>query len=126
MDNTIEMMLRLIQIGEFFDPKVEEVQAKKSVFRISWKKNATTLNTVNSFSIDFIFDMNSFLPLYNQMFPQSVTSQERVLFGIAMGFSDVKHLIFSNDQDNYRELAKILEPILHIKRGNITAKDYEV
>ena len=121
---TKELIIQLIESGEFHTPKIKTLidERGKPFYEMSWQKTDGTGNSVTSISITFKFDMGSFLSMYENMYPEHKIKQEFVLKGIRLFFIKVATYFLSTGKENYIELAKVLND----RKIKILENDYGV
>lgn len=119
MNEDIDNLIAYLEKGNYLLKTTKSLNETFSKNVIVWKKdNGIPSNDVlTDLSIEYLFDMSSFLIIYHKKFPGQIISNSFVINGIAYRFSKAIKLLFSGD---YSELADLL----YKNRGAIIYLDF--
>lgn len=110
MSSCINEIVNVINKGGFKFYKTEKLATKDNrvLYKIIWNREELLDDTLQTISIDFVFDMKSFLDYCKGNIPEFNLGEESIIKGLGMFFSDVASIALSFGKDNYFNLANYL------------------
>ena len=120
MNTMIKSLQDLIAQPDITFTETNKVTGSQSEYFITWKSAGTRGDAVTSFTVTYLFDMDSFLLAYRELYPENTISEMFVLRGIAYLFHEVAEHVLTMGSQGYEALAEKL----YQKRGAITGVIY--
>ncbi len=110
-------------INSAFHEKPELIKTEKSgTYKLIWNRNLSNNNTINCISIEFLFDMESFLAYCSEKLSEFKITEELTMNGIRLFFIEIAPLILVLGKQNYQEIAKFI----HKKKGTINGDKFNI
>lgn len=115
MEPMIESLKNFVKQSHSGKPSIKKFPETKSEYVITWERNGGDEILITSYTLNFKFDIDSFLIRYNELYPQHQIGESFVMTGISYLFTDVADLVLKWGRQGYDELAQKL----YQKRGSI-------
>lgn len=118
----IKSLQDLIAQPDLSVAETNKTNSKQSEYFITWKSTGKRGDAVTTFTLTYLFDMDSFLLAYRELYPEHPISETFVMAGISYLFHEVADLVLTMGKQGYITLAEKL----HEKRRAITGLTYGI
>ena len=122
MTTSTAIITTLIKEHGFLYSETRAVKEKKSVYEIIWSRTTTVDNSIQTLSIEYIFDMDSFLAFCKINCPDYEITESKTIKGIGLFFSEIAIWVLESGNKHYLDFANYL----YKNRGTITGIVYNI